>query len=184
MKLNVETIHIDDIQFGKETILKDGVLYINKEDILNIAREEEGFENLKIDIARPGDSARIINVVDIVQPRCKVNGGIDWPGVLTDEYKIAGSGTTRVVAGMGVVLCQNNTYWSRKWGAFDMSGPCAEYTQYAQIPELILEPLVPEADFRDYREAIRRIGFKTSVILAKSTLATKAENVESRGRKV
>lgn len=175
MKLTIETIKIDDVVFGDATVLKDGILYINKNDILEFAKEEGFIETLNIDIARPGESTRIINVVDVVQPRCKLDGSIDWPGVLTDEYEIAGNGRTRAIEGMGIVLCQNNTYWSRKWGSFDMSGPCAPYNKYAQIPHLVIEPIAPGSDFRDYREAVRRIGFKTSVLLAKVTLGNKAQ---------
>lgn len=79
MKLTVETIQIKDLQFGAETCFRDGILYVSKEDILAFAAEEPCFDTLKIDIARPGDSTRIINVVDVVQPRCKVSGNIDWP---------------------------------------------------------------------------------------------------------
>jgi len=171
MKLIVEKIKVKDIKFENETLFKDGVLYINKEDILKFAHEETCFDTLNINIVYPGDSARIINVVDVVEPRCKVEGNIDWPGVLTDEYEIAGSGVTRALENVGIVLCQNNTYWSRKWGAFDMSGPCASFTPYAQMPELIIEPIAASnCDFKDYREALRRVGFKTSVLLAKTTL--------------
>ena len=87
MKLTVETIRIQDLQFGEETCFRDGILYVNKEDILAFAASEPCFETLKIDISYPGDSTRIINVVDVVQPRCKVSGNIDWPGVLTEEYE-------------------------------------------------------------------------------------------------
>ncbi len=178
MKLTVETITIHDVQFGGETVFQDGILYINKEDIYDFAKEEKCFHTLNIDIVRPGQSARIVHVVDVVQPRCKVEGSVDWPGVLTDEYKIAGQGLTRSIDGMGIVLCQNNTYWSRKWGSFDMCGPCAEENPYAKMPELVIEPIAPDADFRDYREAIRRVGFKTSVMLAKATLKVPAERTE------
>lgn len=180
MKLTVETLKIKDLQFGDTTCLKDGVLYVSKADILAFAENEPCFDTLKIDIARPGDSTRIINVVDVVQPRCKVSGNIDWPGVLTEDYEIAGSGVTRAVEGMGIVLCQNNTYWSRKWGSFDMSGECAAINPYAKMPELVIEPMAPEdADFRDYREAVRRVGFKTSVLLAKVTLGQAPDQVET-----
>ena len=108
MKLTVETIRIQDLQFGEETCFRDGILYVNKEDILAFAASEPCFETLKIDISYPGDSTRIINVVDVVQPRCKVSGNIDWPGVLTEEYEIAGTGVTRAVEGAGIVLCQND----------------------------------------------------------------------------
>ena len=141
MKLTVETYKIKDLRFSDETCLKDRVLYINKKDILAFAAEETCFDTLKIDITYPGDSTRIINVVDVVQPRCKVSGNIDWPGVLSEEYEISGSGVTRAVEGMGIVLCQNDTYWSRKWGSFDMSGECAAINPYAKMPELVIEPM-------------------------------------------
>jgi len=179
MKLTVETITINNLVFGKETKLLDhGVLSICKDDVVAFAKEEDKIESLNVDITYPGERARIINVVDVVQPRCKVSGSLDWPGVLGDEITMAGSGITRAVEGMGIVLCQNNTYWSRKWGSFDMSGPCAPYTPYAQMPELIIEPIAPQMDFREYREAVRRIGFKTSVMLAKATLDKAADNSE------
>ncbi len=178
MKLVVETIKIRDVQFSEKTCFADGIIYISKQDILEFVKSEQCFDDINIDIARPGESARIVHVVDVVQPRCKINGSIDWPGVLTDEYEIAGKGVARAVDGMGIVLCQNNTYWSRKWGAFDMSGPCAEHTPYAQMPELILEPIAPNADFRDYREAIRRVGYKVSILIAKATLGFPADTTE------
>ena len=166
--LTVETIQIQDLQFGEETCLGMVFLYVNKEDILAFAASEPCFETLKIDIY-PGDSTRIINGRRSIAP-LKVSGNIDWPGVLTEEYEIAGTGVTRAVEGAGIVLCQNDTYWSRKWGSFDMSGECAAMNPYAKMPELVIEPMAPEnADFRDYREALRRIGYKTSVLLAKVT---------------
>ncbi len=180
MKLTIETIKIKDLQFGDTTCLKDGVMYVSKEDILAFCKEEPCFDTLKIDITYPGDSTRIINVVDVVQPRCKVSDNIDWPGVLTEDYEICGSGITRAVEGMGIVLCQNDTYWSRKWGSFDMSGECAKINPYAKMPELVIEPMAPEdADFREYREAVRRIGYKTSVMLAKVTMGQRADQEET-----
>ena len=178
MKLLVETIKIRDIQFGESTALKDGVLYISKADILAFASTEPCFETLKIDIARPNESVRIINVVDVVQPRCKVSGNQDWPGVLS-ECEIAGNGVTRAVDGMGITLCQNTSYWSRKWGSFDMSGECASINPFAKMPQLVIEPIaVKDSDFRDYREGIRRIGYKTSVMLANATLGVVADEEE------
>ena len=179
MKLLVETIKINNLEFGEITEFKDGVLYVSKADILAFAQQESCFETLKLDIVRPGESVRIINVVYVIQPRCKVSGNADWPGVLTDECEIAGSGVTRAVAGAGITLCQNNTYWSRKWGSFDMSGQCAAINPYARMPQLVIEPMAAEgADFREYREAVRRIGYKTSVMLAKATLGVKADSEE------
>jgi glycine reductase len=182
MKLQVETVRVKNFQFGASTEYRDGVLSLDKEDILDFVRQESCFdpEAVNLTIARPGESTRIINVVDVVQPRCKVSGSVDWPGVLSEEQQIVGSGVTRAVEGVGITLCQNNTYWSRKWGSYDMNGECAAINPYAQMPQLVIEPLVsPDTDFRAYREAVRRIGFKTSVLLARTTLGTAPETVES-----
>lgn len=180
MKLTIETICIKEVRFGEKTVCHGGVLEISKKDIEAFGAEEHCFQSLKIDLARPGSSTRIINVVDVVQPRCKIDGSIDWPGVLTENYEIAGSGTARSVEGLGIVLCQNDTYWSRKWGSFDMSGECAEINPYAKMPELVIEPMAFEGtDFREYREALRRIGYKTSVLLARATLGEKPDRKET-----
>ncbi|NLC25739.1 MAG: hypothetical protein GX777_03845 [Fastidiosipila sp.] len=178
MQLTVETIKVDNVKFGTKTELKDRVLYINKEDILDFVREEPIFESMNVDLTYPGEKVRIMHVVDVVQARCKLDDEIDWPGVLTSEYSIAGRGRTRAVEGFGIVLCQNNTYWSRKWGSFDMFGPCAPINPFAQMPQLVLEPTGTDIDFREYREAVRRIGFKTSVLLARTTLSQEYDSVE------
>ena len=74
---------------------------------------------------------------------------------------------------------QNNTYWPRKWGSYDMCGECAEINPYAKMPQLVIEPMAPEdADFRQYREALRRIGLKTAVMIARATLDTAPEATE------
>jgi len=178
MKLTIESVAVSDVQFGEKTLFKDGVMYINKEDILAFLQEEPCIDTLKLDIAYPGESVRLVNVVDIVQPRCKIEGGIDWPGVLTDDFQIVGNGVTRSVEGMGIVMCQNNTYWNRFWGTFDMSGPYSDVNPFAMMPELVIEPIAPNADFRDYREALRRIAFKTGIMIAKATLHKAAEKIE------
>ncbi len=180
MKLTVETVRVKSMCFGEKTCLEGGILYVNKTDIFAFAETENCFKTLKVDITYPGDSTRIINVVDVVQPRCKVSGNIDWPGVLTDDYEITGSGVTRAVVGVGITLCQIETYWARKWGSCVMSGECAAINPYAKMPELVIEPMAYDgADFREYREAVRRIGFKTSVLLARVTLEQVADSSET-----
>ena len=77
MQLTMETISVTDLQFGEKTELRGGVMYVSREDILAFGREEPIFNTLKIDITYPGDSVRIINVCDVVQPGCKVSGSAE-----------------------------------------------------------------------------------------------------------
>ena len=106
MILSVESIRVDNVEFGSKTQLVDRTLYINKEEILDFAKEESIFESMNVDLTFPGEKVRIMHVVDVVQARCKLDGALDWPGVLTSEYEIAGRGRTRAVEGLGIVFAK------------------------------------------------------------------------------
>ena len=69
MKLTVETVRIKDLQFGESTSLRDGVLYVSKEDILAFAVGEPCFDTLKIDIARPGCRS-LLSKVSLLSAAC------------------------------------------------------------------------------------------------------------------
>ncbi len=48
MKLTLETVRIMDLQFGSNTCLKNGVLFVNMDDIISIAESEPVFNTLKM----------------------------------------------------------------------------------------------------------------------------------------
>ena len=81
MKLRLGRIKIRDIQFGDETRVSQGVLYVNKEEIL-AAVADDRLSSIELDLARPGESIRIMPVKDVIEPRLKLEspGGI-FPGL-------------------------------------------------------------------------------------------------------
>ena len=97
MRLEIGKIFIKDIQFGDVTKIENGVLFVNKEEMINTIWDDEHIASVDLDIARPGESVRITPVKDVIEPRVKVegNGGI-FPGVLS-KVDTVGEGRTHVL---------------------------------------------------------------------------------------
>ena len=107
MKLELGFIQIKDIQFSNECAVKDGVLYVNADDVKAFVYDNDDvksyIESIELDIAKPGESVRITPVKDVIEPRVKVEGpGGVFPGVIS-KVDTVGSGKTHVLKGMAVV---------------------------------------------------------------------------------
>ncbi len=128
MRLEIGKIFITDMQFSNETKVKDGVLYISKEEVLEVIGTDERIKNIDLEIAKPGDKTRIIPVKDVIEPRVKVegNGGI-FPGFIS-KVDTVGSGKTNVLKGAAVVTTGKIVGFQE--GIIDMSGEGAKYTPF------------------------------------------------------
>ena len=164
MKLELGYIKINDIQFSNESKVKDGVLFVNKEDIINLIKEDENIASVAVDIARPGESVRITPVKDVIEPRVKVegNGGI-FPGVI-NKVDVVGEGKTHVLKGAAVVTTGKIVGFQE--GIIDMTGEGAKYTPFSQTNNLVVtcEP-VDGLKPHEHEKAIRFAGLKTAIFL-------------------
>ena len=89
MRLELGKIFIKDIQFGPETKVENGVLYVNQEELLNEVGGDERLASIDIDIVHPGEEVRIIPVKDVIEPRVKVEGkGGIFPGFIIKVEKL------------------------------------------------------------------------------------------------
>ena len=74
MKLELGFIQIKDIQFSNECAVKDGVLYVNADDVKAFVYDNDDvksyIESIELDIAKPGESVRITPVKDVIEPQC------------------------------------------------------------------------------------------------------------------
>src|SRR5438552_4977710 len=101
--LDLATFKVTDVVLGSETRLRDGILAVNAEDLKSILLANDAFEDVSIDVARPGESVRLIHVVDVVEPRMRVlNPGSDFPGLL-GRLETVGTGRTHRRSGVAVV---------------------------------------------------------------------------------
>ena len=107
MKLELGFIEIKDVQFSNECAVKDGILYVNPDQVKEFVYENDDvrqyLKSINFDIAKPGESVRITPVKDVIEPRVKVEGpGGVFPGVIS-KVDTVGSGSTHVLRGCAFV---------------------------------------------------------------------------------
>ena len=106
MRLELASFPVENVIFSSETRWRDGILEINPEELLALARRDPRIQKVDLDLARPGESVRIVNVQDVIEPRVKVAGpGVAYPGVCGRPMETVGQGRTHRLAGIGVTLC-------------------------------------------------------------------------------
>lgn len=103
MKLELGIIPIKDIQFGAESKVENGTIYVNVDELKSLLLEDETLKSVDFQIAKPGESVRIMPVKDVIEPRVKVSGeGAMFPGMIS-KVATVGSGRTNVLRGSAVV---------------------------------------------------------------------------------
>ena len=167
MRLEIGNVLIKDVQFGQKTKVENGVLYVNKEDIINLCKEDEHIKSVDVEIARPGESVRITPVKDVVEPRVKVEGpGGVFPGILS-KVDVVGSGKTNVLKGCAVMTTGKIVGFQE--GIVDMTGPGAQYTPFSKTNNIVViaEP-IDGLKQHEHEKALRYCGFKTAAYLAEA----------------
>ena len=106
MKLELGTFPVDEVVFAGETRLAGARLEIDRDDLADLAMAEAGVHRASIDIARPGERARVINFVDLLELKVKIRGpGAVYPGVYGRPASAVGSGTTYRLQGVALMIC-------------------------------------------------------------------------------
>ena len=165
MRLELGIIHIKDVRFAAKTAVVDGVLSINRAELAELLEQEPLFDHVEIDIAHPGESCRILRVLDVLEPRYRLNGP-NFPGAL-DGVGLVGSGKTRALKNVAVV--ETDQLAPRSRSLIDMSGPAAAYSPIANTHNVVLLPHPKKnADKNEYRLAVKKAGLKTAVYLAQA----------------
>jgi len=78
--------------WAKKTGYGDGVLEINKEELVKLILEDKNIVSADVDVTFPGEETRIVKVRDALEPRVKVSGpGCVFPGIL-GPVETVGSG--------------------------------------------------------------------------------------------
>jgi glycine/sarcosine/betaine reductase component B subunit len=124
MRLDLDLIHIKDVRFGAKTVIEGDVLFIDRPELVSLLEKEPLFDRVEIDLAHPGESCRIIHVLDVLEPRYRMNGS-NFPGAL-DPNGLVGDGHTRALKNVAVV--ETDKLATRRQSVIDMSGPAAAYS--------------------------------------------------------
>lgn len=166
MKLELGCVQINDIQFASESKVENGTIYVNAEELKALLLEDENLKSVSLEIARPGESVRIMPVKDVIEPRVKVNGGGNlFPGVIS-KVEPVGSGRTNVLKGSAIVTTGKIVGFQE--GIIDMTGEGSKYTPFSQLNNLVVicEPIDGLAKHA-HEKAVRFAGLKSADYIGK-----------------
>ncbi len=178
MKLEIGNINIKEIKFSEVSKIENGVVYVNKQEIIDMLSVDDRLASVNLDIATPGESVRITPVKDVIQPRVKVGGkaGV-FPGVVS-KVDTVGEGRTNVLNNMAVVTCGSIVGFQE--GIIDMTGLGAEYTPFSKLNNLVLimEP-AEGIDQYMHEEACRMAGLKLADFIGKLSVDVNVDSVDT-----
>jgi len=186
VRLQLDIFNIKDIQFAGRTAIKDGVLYIDRSELQEFLGEDKRLSQVDVDLAHPGEKCRIIQVTDVVEPRAKTNGGVDFPGAL-GKIGTVGQGNTCVLRGTSVVISEHRRARDAPMepslpghgAVIDMSGTGAALSVYGKTHNVVVVPRSANGiGLHDYRIALKIAGLKTAVYLAQTGKGLKPDEIE------
>jgi sarcosine reductase len=167
MRLELGNILIKDVRFASKTEVKEGILFVDKEELVRIAGDDERISSVEVFLTKPGEKTRIIPVKDVIEPRVKVsgNGGI-LPGFVS-KVDMVGEGRTHVLKGTAVVTVGRIVGFQE--GIIDMSGAGAEYTPFSQTQNVVIkvEP-IQGVERHDHEQVVRMAGFRAAAYLGEA----------------
>lgn len=158
MSLELRKIQINDVVFGKENKIESNILILNKTSLSNLIKEDQRIKEVDFDIAKPGQSVRILPVKDVIEPRAKLDGEI-FPGVFREHMEEAGNGITYVLEGCAVVTTGPIVGFQE--GLIDMSGPAAQYSIFSELINIVM--IITKEDYvepHEHEETVRLAGIK------------------------
>jgi sarcosine reductase len=165
---------VRDVGMGDATAWRDGELTVSEEEA-HALLAAPCLADVRVSWASPGDSVRIVKVLDVVEPRSKgPGGGGVFPGWLDGE---AVDGPIHVLRGAAVVVAG---YLPRAQEAvIDMSGPAAELSPFGSTHNLVIEfTPAPDADWAEVDDALRRGSLRLAARLAEAALDAPADEEE------
>ena len=168
MELEFFDFPVQNVVFGEKTALEGTVLTINREEMARQIDPDGFFSDVQIDIARPGEAVRIINIMDVMQPRCKESDAESpYPGMFS-SMQLAGTGRTYVLQGVSVM--QTGRRQGIQEGIIDMSGPGAAYSLFSSLCNVVLRctPADPNASNSDFDAATRKSLLAAALYLGKT----------------
>lgn len=192
MALELGTFPVTDVVLAETTAYRDGVLTIDAAELRARLLSDPHFLEVNVDVVKPGDSARVHNIIDVVEPRIRVSEpGTDFPGLLAPQLTVGAGRTHRL---QGVAVCELSesvpgepVYWRQ--ALFDAGGPGAAYSPFGALINVVLTFTANPAQFTTrtdsdaydvfsgtpeavaYNDAVRKAGLSTAVYLAATVAA-------------
>lgn len=165
MELIIRNFPVRDIVFGAPSSYRDGVLTVDAQELERVVLDGLSGYAVSFDTAKPGQSCRILHIMDAVKPAWKPEGS-PFPGWLPGENR-AGQGLTHRLEGMA--LMQSCVYPGIQEGIVDMAGEGARYGPFSQTVNLVMLTTLtdPGKDKHDFALETERMLLRAAQYLGR-----------------
>ena len=167
---------VRELDLGERTCYDARRLTVGEQSVRDLLRDP-ALAEIRLACTSPGDSLRIVGVLDAIQPCSKgPGGGGVFPGLLGPAVPV-GRGSTHVLRGAAVLAAG---YLPRAQEAIiDMSGPAAPLSPLAATRNLVVEfEPADGAAWEDVEAALRRGLVNVAAHLAEAALDAEPDAVE------
>lgn len=167
---------VGSVEFGAATGYAEHHLVVGREQVATLFADP-ALTSVRAHVVSPGESARIISPLDVVEPRTKgPGGGGMFPGWLAPLNRTRGP-ETHVLRGAAVL---GAGYLPRNQeGLIDMSGPAADRSPFGRTHNIVIEfDPASDASWQDIEQAMRRGLLRLAVHLADATVDAAPDAVE------
>jgi glycine reductase len=186
MKLEMASFPVKEARFGKQNKYVNGVLEINKRELVSLIIKDKRILSADVELAFPGEKTRIVNIRDVIEPRVKVSGpGCFMPGIL-GPVETVGEGKTHRLSGVAVTVSAELTptimsgTTSQDASIMDMWGQGALVAPFGSIINIVLVLKLSDAVTElDTHDAIIQAESRVAQHLAETTINASPENIET-----
>jgi glycine reductase complex component B subunit alpha and beta len=166
---------VHTIEIGTATRYEQHRLVVGQEQAQSLFMDP-ALASVRVDVAAPGDRARIIAPLDVVEPRSKGAGGGAFPGWVAPVNRPRG-GEIHVLRGSAVLAAGHLP--RNQEGLIDMSGPAAERSPFARTNNVVIEfDRADDASWQDAEVAVRRGLLRLAVHLADAAVDAAPDAIE------
>jgi sarcosine reductase len=184
MALERATYSVDDVVAGAASKWAGRTLAVDVDGIASALRREPGIQDATVSITRPGDSARIIDALDVVAPVHK-QAGITFPGLLGRPRR-SGEGRTNFMDGVAVIsTARLDADPEQVPSVIDLAGPGAHATPWSQSFNVVLSFLPdPSTNLDVVERAIRLSTLRIARDIAATVGGSEPDRVDLLTRTV
>ncbi|UWG96431.1 glycine/sarcosine/betaine reductase component B subunit [Dehalobacter sp. DCM] len=168
MRLEMGTFRVEQVKFSSQTCLHNGILEINREALIDCLQEDKTFSEADVDIVFPGEKARIVHVIDAVEPRFKAGNVAPYAGTASPVGQL-GEGTTYRMEGVAVLtscefpLTRHGGLNIVRDSVLDMVGPGGPITPFSSMMNVVcILKLQPGLDEVQYEQSVRLAGIRAA----------------------
>ncbi|HET9050334.1 MAG TPA: glycine/sarcosine/betaine reductase component B subunit [Candidatus Dormibacteraeota bacterium] len=167
---------VTSISCGEAHAFRGGHLTVGTADAVRVLAHP-ALASTRVSCVSPGESARLVKILDAVEPRCKgTGGGGVFPGIVGPP-SIAGRGEVHVLRGAAVVVAGHLP--RAQEALVDLSGPAAPLSPLGVCHDVVIEFERAEgASWADVDSALREGALRLAEALAQAALPAVPDSVE------